>query len=134
MPGTRYRGWFLAIRDRRRMSYIYKGELREGCAHSLGLDKDGKEKVLVCRIVPGRTAKAQWRCLSVEEAAIAGPAYGPWLDRDSDRQRKSCITDVHIDINRKAEQRLDWGMTKKKPKPAKAGAKGAAKNKKPRTR
>lgn len=134
MSSARYRSWFQAIRDRRRMSYIHKGELREGCAHSLGLDKDGREKVLVCRIVPGRAARPQWRCLFVEEAAIAGPAYGPWLDSDSNRQGKSCIADVHIDVNRKAEQRFDWGMTKKKPKPAKAGAKGAAKSKKPRTR
>ncbi|HVW74692.1 MAG TPA: hypothetical protein VHC39_13715 [Rhizomicrobium sp.] len=129
MPSMRYRGWFGAIRNKRRVCYIYQGKPREGCPHVLGVDKDGAEKVLVCRIVPGGS-RPQWRCLFVAETAIAGPARGPWLQGGSHKQRNSCIVDVHIDINRAAEQRFDWTASKK-PRPKKTAD---AKKKKPRTR
>jgi hypothetical protein len=133
MPSARYREWFDAIRTKRRVCYIYQGKPREGCPHVLGLDKDGEEKVLVHRIVPGGS-QPQWRCLFVAETAIAGPAQGPWLEGNSHKQRNSCIVDVHIDVNRAAEQRFDWAAAKKQRAPRKASAKSSAKKKKPRTR
>src|SRR4051812_15586384 len=96
MPSARYREWFDAIRNKRRVCYIYQGKPRDGCPHVLGLDKDGEEKVLVHRIVPGGS-QPQWRCLFVAETAIAGPAQGPWLEGNSHKQRNSCIVDVHIE-------------------------------------
>jgi len=69
MPGARYRDWFDAIRNKRRVCYIYEGKPREGCPHVLGLDKDGAEKVLVYRVVPGGS-QPQWRCLFVAKTAI----------------------------------------------------------------
>jgi hypothetical protein len=133
MPSARYREWFDAIRTKRRVCYIYQGKPREGCPHVLGLDKDGEEKVLVHRIAPGGS-QPQWRCLFVAETAIAGPAQGRWLEGNSHKQRNSCIVDVHIDVNRAAEQRFDWAAAKKQRAPRKASAKSSAKKKKPRTR
>ena len=133
MPGARYRGWFEAIRNKRRVCYIYEGKPREGCPHVLGLDKDGEEKVLVCRITSAGS-QPQWRCLFVAESAIAGPAHGPWLAGNSHKQRNNCIVDVHIDVNRAAEQRFDW-TTAKGPRPEKkAAVKGGPEKKKLRTR
>jgi hypothetical protein len=132
MPSARYRDWFDAIRNKRRVCYIYRGRPREGCPHVLGLDKDAGEKVLVCRIVPGGS-QPQWRCLFVAETAIAGPVHGPWLEAGSHKQRNSCIVDVHIDVNRAAEQRFDWAAAKKRRPEKKAGAQGSAKPKKPRS-
>ena len=122
MPSARHRDWFDAIRNKRRVCYIYQGKPREGCPHVLGLDRDGKEKVLVYRIVPGGS-QPQWRCVFVAEAVIAGPAHGRWLAGNSHKQRNSCIVEVHIDVNRQAEQRYDWAV-----------AQSSAKTKKPRTR
>jgi hypothetical protein len=133
MPSARYREWFDAIRNKRRVCYMYQGKPREGCPHVLGLDKDGEEKVLVHRIVPGGS-QPRWRCLFVAETAIAGPAHGPWLEGNSHKQRNSCIVEVHIDVNRAAEQRFDWAAAKKQRAPRKASAKSSAKKKKPRTR
>jgi hypothetical protein len=133
MPSARYREWFDAILNKRRVCYIYQGKPRDGCPHVLGLDKDGEEKVLVHRIVPSGS-QPQWRCLFVAETAIAGPAQGPWLEGNSHKQRNSCIVDVHIDVNRAAEQRFDWAAAKKQRPPRKASAKSSAKKKKPRTR
>jgi hypothetical protein len=133
MPSARYRDWFDAIRNNRRVCYMYQGKPREGCPHVLGLDKDGEEKVLIHRIVPGGS-QPQWRCLFVAETAIAGPAHGPWLEGNSHKQRNSCIVDVHIDVNRAAEQRFDWAAAKKQRPPSKASAKSSVKKKKPRTR
>lgn len=133
MPSTRYRAWFDAIRNRRRVCYIYQGKPHEGCPHVLGLDKDGVEKVLVCRAIPGGS-KPQWRCLSVTETAIAGPANGPWVENSGHRQRNSRIVDVHIDVNRTAEQRFSWPAAKKARPEKKPRAKSSAKKKKPRTR
>lgn len=130
MPSTRYRDWFDAIRNKRRVCYIYQGKPREGCPHVLGLDRDGAEKVLVYRIVPGGS-QPQWRCLFVAETAIAGPAHGRWLEAGSHKQRNSCIVDVHIDVNREAEQRFRWAAAEK---PRKTIPKSSAKKKKPRTR
>ena len=134
MPGARYRDWFDAIRNKRRVCYIYEGKPREGCPHVLGLDKDGAEKVLVYRVVPGGS-QPQWRCLFVAKTAIAGPALGRWLEASSHKQRNSCIVGVHIDVNREAEQRFDWAAAKKQRAAGKkASAKSSAKKKKPRTR
>lgn len=130
MPSARYRDWFDAIRNKRRVCYIYQGKPREGCPHVLGLDKDGEEKVLVYRIVSGGS-QPQWRCLFVAETAIAGPAHGPWLEGSSHKQRNSCIVDVHIDINRAAEQRFDWAAAKKQRPKKKTVAKSSPKKKKP---
>ena len=129
MPGTRYRDWLNAIRNKRRVCYIYEGKPREGCPHVLGLDKDGAEKVLVYRVVPGGS-QPQWRCLFVAKTAIAGPALGRWLEASSHKQRNSCIADVHIDVNREAEQRFDWATVKEQ----RAAKRTIAKKKKPRTR
>ena len=133
MPSARYRDWFDAIRNKRRVCYIYQGKPREGCPHVLGLDRDGEEKILVYRIVPGGS-QAQWRCLFVSETAIAGPAHGRWLEGSSHKQRNSCIVDVHIDVNREAEQRFQWAAAKKVSAARKASVKSGAKKKKPRTR
>ena len=133
MPSARYRLWFDAIRNKRRVCYIYQGKPREGCPHVLGLDKDGEEKVLVYRIVPGGS-QPQWRCLFVAETAIAGPALGPWLEASSHKQRNSCIVDVHIDVNRAAEQRFDWAAAQKSRAKSKASAESSPKKRKPRTR
>jgi len=133
LASARYRSWFDAIRNKRRVFYIYKGEPREGCPHVLGLAKDGNEKVLVYRILPG-SARPEWRCLFVAEAAIAGPAEGPWLEGDSHKQRNSCVVDVYIDINRAAEQRFDWAAAKKpRPRSKQSGKKTAGARKKPGT-
>jgi hypothetical protein len=129
MPGTRYRDWLDAIRNKRRVCYIYEGKPREGCPHVLGLDKDGAEKVLVYRVVPGGS-QPQWRCLFVAKTAIAGPALGRWLEASSHKQRNSCIADVHIDVNREAEQGFDWATVKE----LRAAKRTIAKKKKPRTR
>jgi hypothetical protein len=133
MPSARYRDWFDAIRNKRRVCYIYQGKPREGCPHVLGLDRDGKEKVLVYRIAPGGS-QPQWRCLFVAEAAIAGPAHGRWLAGNSHRQRNSCVVEVHIDVNREAEQQYQWAEPKKQRPTKKASVKSNAKKKKPRTR
>jgi len=133
MPSARYRDWFDAIRNKRRVCYIYQGKPREGCPHVLGLDRDGGEKVLVYRIVPGGS-QPQWRCLFVAETAIAGPAHGRWLEAGSHKQRNNCIVDVHIDVNREAEQRFRWTAANKQRAARKASAKSSAKKKKPRTR
>ena len=133
MPSARYRDWFDAIRNKRRVCYIYQGKPREGCPHVLGLDRDGAEKVLVYRIVPGGS-QPQWRCLFVAETAIAGPAHGRWLEGNSHKQRNNCIVDVHIDVNREAEQRFRWTAANKQRAARKASAKSSAKKKKPRTR
>ena len=133
MPSARYRDWFDAIRNKRRVCYIYQGKPREGCPHVLGLDRDGAEKVLVYRIVPGGS-QPQWRCLFVAETAIAGPAHGRWLEGNSHKQRNSCIVDVHIDVNREAEQRFDWTGVKKQRVTTKTVSQKSAKKKKPRTR
>lgn len=133
MPSQTYWAWFGAIRNKRRVCYIYEGKPREGCPHVLGLDKDGKEKVLVYRIAPGG-AQPQWRCLFVARTAIAGPADGPWLESNSHKQRNSCVVDVHIDVNRAAEQRFDWAGAKKKRPDSKTPAKRTPKKKNPRTR
>ena len=129
MPSARYRDWFDAIRNKRRVCYIYRGKPREGCPHVLGLDKDGEEKVLVYRIVPGGS-QPQWGCLFVAETAMAGPAHGRWLEAGSHKQRNSCIVEVDIDVNREAEQRFRWAAAKKQ----RAAKKASAKKKKPRTR
>jgi hypothetical protein len=134
MPSARYRGWLETVRNKRRVLYMYQGKWRDGCAHVLGLDKDGQEKVLVYRIVPGRSRAPQWRCLFVADTAIAGPAHGPWLEGNSHKQRSSCIVDVHIDVNRAAEQRFDWAGMKKQRSEGKGAAKRTPKKKKPRTR
>jgi hypothetical protein len=97
------------------------------------LDKDREEKVLVCRIAPGGS-QPQWRCLFVAETAIAGPAQGRWLEGNSHKQRNSCIVDVDIDVNRKAQQRFDWAGAKGQRAPGKASAKSRASKKKPRKR
>jgi hypothetical protein len=129
MASARYRLWFDAIRNKRRVCYIYQGKPREGSPHVLGLDKDGEEKVLVYRVLPGGS-QPQWRCLFVAQAAIAGPAQGRWLEGNSHKQRNSCIVEVDIDVNRAAEQRFDWGAAKK---PRAVAAKSSAKKKKPRS-
>ena len=133
MPSARYRDWFDAIRNKRRVCYIYQGKPREGCPHILGLDRDGKEKVLVHRIAPGGS-QPQWRCLFVAETAIAGPAHGRWLEASSHKQRNSCIVEVHIDVNRKAEQQFRWTGATKQRAARKASAQSSATKKKPRTR
>ena len=73
MPGTRYRDWLNAIRNKRRVCYIYEGKPREGCPHVLGLDKDGAEKVLVYRVAVFAVAPLA-RPLSMMRASIAYPA------------------------------------------------------------
>ena len=133
MPSARFRDWFDAIRNKRRVCYIYQGKPREGCPHVLGLDGAGEEKVLVYRIVPGG-AQPQWRCLSVAETAMAGPAHGRWLEAGSHKQRNNCIVEVHIDVNREAEQRFDWAGVEKQRVTKKTVSQKSAKKKKPRTR
>ena len=133
MPSTRYRAWFDAIRDKRRVCYVYQGKLHEGCPHVLGLDKDGAEKVLVCRAIPGGS-QPQWRYLLVAETAIAGPANGPWLEGSDRKRRNGGIADVDIDADRTAEQRFKWPVAKKARPEKKTGAKSRVKKKKPRTR
>jgi hypothetical protein len=134
MTSARYRDWFDAIRNKRRVCYLHQGRRREGCPHVLGLDKNGEEKVLIYRVMPGGLQVPKWRCLFVAETAIAGPALGPWLESDSHKQRNSCVVDVHIDVNRAAKQRFDWPGRKKKSSGSKTTAKRTPKKKTPRTR
>jgi hypothetical protein len=103
-----YGDWFKAIRNKQRVSYVHHGHSREGCPHVLGLDKDGKEKVLVCRVIPGRKGPGEWRCLFVSDTAQILPAAGEWLERAGHKQRNSCVIEVDIDVNRAADQRYRW--------------------------
>src|SRR3954462_6287057 len=114
MPSAVYQEWLDAIRDKRRVQYVYKGEGREGCPHVLGLDKDGIEKVLVRRIIPGSGLPAKWRCLFLSDTAGLKPVAGKWLEGDSRTVRNSCVVEVHIDVNRAAEQLFDWNRMKMK--------------------
>jgi hypothetical protein len=128
MPSQTYWAWFEAIRSKQRVRYIHKGHPREGCAHVLGLDKDAREKVLVCRVLPGRTAGEEWRCLFVSDTASIVPISGGWLNGpESHKQRNSCVVAVHIDVNQAAEQLFEWAG-------AKAPKNPGLKKKKPRTR
>jgi hypothetical protein len=108
MQSAIYQDWLDAIRSKRRVAYAYKGERREGCPHVLGLDKDGIEKVLVYRIIPGSRLPGEWRCLFLSKTAGLKPVSGEWLEGDSHTVRNSCIVEVHIDVNRAAEQLFDW--------------------------
>jgi hypothetical protein len=130
-----YRDWFKAIRNKQRVGYIHDDHPREGCPDVLGLDKDGKEKVLVRRIHPGREDSAEWRCLFLSDTTQVTPISGKWLEGNSHKQRNSCIVDVHLDVNRAAEQLFDW-TTMRMPRPPASKQVGntSPKKKKPRTR
>src|SRR3569833_1204130 len=129
MPGSRYRDWLDAIRNKRRVCYLYEGKPREGCPHVLGLDKDGEEKVLVYRIVPGGS-RPQWRCLFVAKTAIDGPALGRWLEAGSHKLRNSCIAFVHIYVILDAVHLFDWAaVNKQRAAGYKTSAKSSAKKK-----
>jgi hypothetical protein len=108
MQNSVYQDWFDAIRHQRRVRYSYEGERREGCPYVLGVGKDGREKVLVLRILPGGERTPEWRCLFLSRTSDVRPVMGSWLESDSHQQPNSCVAKVHIDVNREAKQDYRW--------------------------
>jgi hypothetical protein len=102
MPSEVYGRIWQAIRERRPISFSYKGGMREGCPLVLGYDADGEEKVFVYQFDGATSAGSKlpnWRCFFLSQVRGLALRDGPWREGSSHKQAQSCVRFVDVDVN-----------------------------------
>jgi hypothetical protein len=112
MAAETYSVLHAAIRQKRTVRFVYQGLAREVSPHVLGHSR-GIEKLFgyqsggeSSRKLP---AGGAWRCFTVGDISeLQVGKTGKWRSGNSHKQRHSCVEDVDIDVNPRAEQRYRW--------------------------
>jgi hypothetical protein len=89
------------------LTATYQGHRRDFCAHELGFDPQGREKVLVYQFdgtsskgpVSGLPAQQRWRCLFVAELDELRSISGPWQTGSNRGAGNTCMTQTVEIVN-----------------------------------
>lgn len=95
----------VAMQSTRALGAIYQGRRREFCAHELGFDKQGQEKVLVYQYagtsskgdIAALPSKDRWRCLFVADLSDLVAIEYPWQTGPNRGAGNTCM-DQTIEI------------------------------------
>jgi hypothetical protein len=102
MPSEVYTLNWHAIRERKPISFSYKGGVREACPSVLGYDAKGEEKVFAYQFggvtSPG-SKLPNWRCFFLSQVKKLVLRDGPWREGSSHKQAQSCVRFVDVDVN-----------------------------------
>ena len=112
MASKLYERCFKAIREKKRLTFVYDGEPRDVCPHVLG-HTNAAEKLFAYQVAGGSTQgklppEGDWRCFFVSGIEQLRAKPGPWKTAGKHTRRHSCVAEVYIDVNPKAQQKFSW--------------------------
>jgi len=92
-----------AIVNKKQVSCIYRGLVREICPHVIGTGKDGRETVLSFQFAGGSSKGlppgGEWRCMRVDEMSQVSSRTGPWHTGDNHSRPQTCVKQIDVEVS-----------------------------------
>ena len=92
-----------AIVNKKQVSCVYNGLIREICPHVIGIGKDGRETVLSFQYAgqssTGLPPGGEWRCMRVDEMSQVSSRAGPWHTADNHSRPQTCVKEIDVEVS-----------------------------------